>query len=620
MSREGGREPGYDDVRRHLVERGYLDGRIERFVVGDLSTGAHRARRLAMTAAKAAVLGAPLLGALLAGAAVAANQPRVGPRDAAVLWLYLSVVSAIALFVLDLAAAGVAAAVARRRRAHGGHAVRAGVVVGIGVAGYLVLWWWRRGSDVPVATDLGLAVAAIACTAVVVRLARLVSLAGLVGGGIPVRERAGRGLALLLAATVPVLAIVFLLPRSDPASGVPPSPFEVEPADGTVWVVGIDGLDAELAERLAEREVIPWIAAATESGATFRTRSPSGRPPIEVWTTIATGVEAREHGVRSVGGERLPGVGARLRTEGGPLPVSAALRLLLPTRGVPLSGADRGTPALWEVVSRARRVAAVGWWASWPAESVDGGGYVVTDRVLAKLLSGGEADRDTAPEGLFPVLGDGFAETRDGLRSAFAERFEGIPPEPGTALWEAFLLDGFYLEVAGRLAEDPDVRVGFVYLPGLDLLRTDLAREGGITPGSPEMLRAQDLLERYAHWVDAGIARLTEGAERVVWIADPGRAAPPAAEGILGLAGPDVPPGCRGGSVDLTAIAPVVLGASRLPTSRELPGRVPDACVAPGWSPRGAVETFGRRADAGRGADSDFDPEMLERLRSLGYL
>lgn len=51
---------------------------------------------------------------------------------------------------------------------------------------------------------------------------------------------------------------------------------------------------------------------------------------------------------------------------------------------VPVSSAARRAPALWEMLTRAhRRVAVLGWWATWPAERVDG--LVVTDRVAADL-------------------------------------------------------------------------------------------------------------------------------------------------------------------------------------------------------------------------------------------
>jgi len=98
----------YEEVRRQLRERGYLEGRLERFVLRD-------PRHLLRSSAKAALLGAPVLGALLAAAAVAANRPLLGVRDALVLWLYFTVLAGGVLLALDLAAAGIVGALARRR-------------------------------------------------------------------------------------------------------------------------------------------------------------------------------------------------------------------------------------------------------------------------------------------------------------------------------------------------------------------------------------------------------------------------------------------------------------------------------------------------------------------------
>jgi len=66
----------YEEVRRKLVERGYLHGRIERFLLRDLIAPGGPARAVLRTSLKAAVLGAPLLGGLLAASAVAASAPK----------------------------------------------------------------------------------------------------------------------------------------------------------------------------------------------------------------------------------------------------------------------------------------------------------------------------------------------------------------------------------------------------------------------------------------------------------------------------------------------------------------------------------------------------------------
>src|SRR5262249_54274266 len=94
-------------------------------------------------------------------------------------------------------------------------------------------------------------------------------------------------------------------------------------------------------------------------------------PPLVspmLWTTMATGVEPENHGVLDFMVD-LPG-----------------------GRQVPVGSSQRLAPALWNLFSQnGRPVAVVGWWATWPAEHVDG--TVVSDALAPQLTR--EAASDT---------------------------------------------------------------------------------------------------------------------------------------------------------------------------------------------------------------------------------
>jgi len=109
----------------------------------------------------------------------------------------------------------------------------------------------------------------------------------------------------------------------------------------------------------------------------------------------------------------------------------------------------------------------------------------------------------------------------------------------------------------------------------------------------------------------------------LVLVGDPGRLAraAPGAEGLLVLAGPPVAPGDLE-SVSERDIAPTVLHLLGLPRSRELEGRVLEAALSEPFRrdhPVRSVDTYGRRPPA-RPADSAFDQDVLEQLKSLGYI
>jgi len=139
-----------------------------------------------------------------------------------------------------------------------------------------------------------------------------------------------------------------------------------EPAPGSgrrghrppLIVIGIDGGEWKVIHRLWAAGKLPHLKRLSEQGVATTLRTAYNSSPV-IWTTIATGVTPEVHGITD---------------------------FVVPTpRGdVPVSSAVRKVPALWNMLSRAgRRVAVLGWWASWPAEKVDG--VVLSDRALLDL-------------------------------------------------------------------------------------------------------------------------------------------------------------------------------------------------------------------------------------------
>lgn len=614
---------GYEEVRRKLRERGYLDGRIERFVLKDLLGPGSYGRHLVRSGLKAALLAAPLLGAVLAAAAVAANRPLVGAADGFVLWLWFSLLCGCVLFVLDLGAAVAVAALAGRRGARPADTLRAAAMVGLPVLGYLAALWGVRRSAADLLADAAFLAAALAAVMLAAWLAGLVSLAGIVGrtGQVPGRQR--RFVVLLAGILLPAIAAGFALASIAGRAGGAgePSPFEPGPGAARLLFVGVDGLDGELVQALAERGGFAKLLAGMESGAVFPKRREAGPEPPEVWTTVLTGMPASAHGVRAVGAARLPGVATPLLDRAGPAPLGAALRFLLPGRTVPSSGAGRTVRTLWEIAALRRKAAAVGWWASWPVRDGEGA-RVISDRVLSKLLAGAaEGDRDTAPASLFDRLRSDFPEDRRAARSEFEARFGRASGGPfGRLLWESYLIDFYALRVAGRLGSEPSVSACFVYLPGLDILRGRIAA-ARVERGLSGVLDTQEAVETYARALDALLGEVLERDGAVVIVADPGRAATAESEGFILVRGGGAEAGCVGPRVSDLDVAPLVLGLLGFPASREMPGAPPGRCLGAAF-PREAtrIATYGRRAVAAEAARSAFDREMVERLRSLGYL
>jgi predicted AlkP superfamily phosphohydrolase/phosphomutase len=160
------------------------------------------------------------------------------------------------------------------------------------------------------------------------------------------------------------------------ASEAPPARAAVESSDapartprpaaagGRVIWIGLDGLDPDLLARLAASGSMPnWKQLASEGYvAPLESELPLLSPIL--WTTEATGVAPDVHRVLDFQ-EVDPASG----------------------RKVPISGASRAVPAVWNLASSAgRKVGVVGWWATHPAEEVNG--YFVSDHATPILFEG----------------------------------------------------------------------------------------------------------------------------------------------------------------------------------------------------------------------------------------
>ncbi|HEV7667523.1 MAG TPA: alkaline phosphatase family protein [Thermoanaerobaculia bacterium] len=123
-------------------------------------------------------------------------------------------------------------------------------------------------------------------------------------------------------------------------------------------VIGIDGGEWKVIERLWAKNELPNLHALANRGVRTRLKTAYNSSPV-IWTTIATGVIPKRHGITDF----------VVPTAQGDLPVSSGLRKV---------------PAIWNMTTTGRRNAAVlGWWASWPAEPIRG--VLVSDRILLDL-------------------------------------------------------------------------------------------------------------------------------------------------------------------------------------------------------------------------------------------
>jgi len=146
---------------------------------------------------------------------------------------------------------------------------------------------------------------------------------------------------------------------------------EPPPKPHPVLVVGIDGGEWKVIRKLWAEGRLPNLKALAERGTTATLRTAYNSSPV-IWTTIATGVTPREHGITD-------------------------FVVPTPKGDVPISSDVRKVPAIWNMLTQSgRRVAVLGWWGSWPAEEING--VVVTDRALLDL------ERRVSPPSYLPTF------------------------------------------------------------------------------------------------------------------------------------------------------------------------------------------------------------------------
>ncbi len=201
-------------------------------------------------------------------------------------------------------------------------------------------------------------------------------------------------------------ALGFLSCRNDSrgSGSQPERPAAVEDADTAarssrpaggrtpvIWI-GLDGLDPDFMDRLsAEGKVPNWTKLVAE-GASAKLASFVPMISPAVWTTIATGAGPDVHGVLDFQ-EIDPATGSR----------------------VPISGLSRSVPAVWNFASAAgAKVGVVGWWATYPAEVVDG--FFVSDRASPILHESPVSAGVAYPPALDAMVGS--IRARDGAVNA----------------------------------------------------------------------------------------------------------------------------------------------------------------------------------------------------------
>lgn len=409
---------------------------------------------------------------------------------------------------------------------------------------------------------------------------------------------------------------------------------------GRVLILGFDGMDPRAVDLLMAEGKLPHFARLRQEGAYGRLLSEKPLLSPIVWTTIATGRRPTDHGISHFTAVE-PATGKEL----------------------PVTSRQRRVKALWNLASEhERKVAVVGWWATWPPETVRG--QLVSDHTAYHFLfqqglsgTAAPAEVKTYPAELLGSL-QPMLRRPDSIGAEDLAPFARVSAEELARPFEfendlshlrwALATAESYRDIGLSLwkAERPDLAM--VYFEGTDStahlfghlfraeglageLAAQQARYGGTVEAVYELadrilgdyLAALDdettLVVLSDHGFDLGrlhddpseLKDLRRVSERYHH-----------PEGILYLFGRAVKRHARLEQPRIYDVTPTVLALLGLPAAGDMPGRVLDEgldeLVVPA---RIASYETGTPGDSGTPpAASPEQTAMMEHLRSLGYV
>jgi predicted AlkP superfamily phosphohydrolase/phosphomutase len=362
-----------------------------------------------------------------------------------------------------------------------------------------------------------------------------------------------------------------------------------------------------------------------------------------IWTPIATGKVPEKHGIR----------GFVVDTPAG--------------KRVPVTSTLRRTKALWNIASDAGLdVGFIGWWVTWPAEEVRG--FLCSDYTwpIRKDEQGFATGEDFETERSFRTYPEGLMRELDPLLLTESRLSQGaldslgilkIPPVQGYAVREVFLKDLSHIAIARHLLARHAPRLFAVYFDGFDAFchifwerykpyrASHFAAAVKRAAKPPEEWAKGAAMDDHLTRIDAYIGELMDRArpeDVVLVVSDHGYGDnvgggpilrgegdtihPPHwhdLNGVFAAWGGPVRRGARVESISVLDIAPIVLGLLELPLARDMDGWIPPGLLDDAMLRRVTMRTvasYDSVARRGEAVASPYDEEVIERLRSLGYL
>lgn len=380
--------------------------------------------------------------------------------------------------------------------------------------------------------------------------------------------------------------------------------FSPERTNIKVAIIGVDGFDISFARNLMEEGKLPFFKMIFENGFICKYKAKEPRIPALFWTTVATGTPPEEHNIRAFQSTSLTGIETPLQFKGDPSGILWVLNSLFLNSKIaqlePISSYLRNSKTLWEIFSeKGSKIGQINWWASWPADELKD--FSITDRAFEKIKEGMELEMDYYPHHI-----------KDELLLSLDSS-------------ESFQPDSFISNSVQRLFENYSPELFMVYLPGLDI-----EWERNFKNPIEEVKNLKNSiyrLEKAFIKEDSILQKISNSLKDYtkIFVFDPGRnlrnkGIKKGEEGIVILQGYPFKKGSLEEPRIPDRIAPTLLFVSGFPVSERMKAPLMEA-INEEFKRSHKVRTiksFGRKKE--KRVVSKFNKELLESLRSLGYI
>jgi predicted AlkP superfamily pyrophosphatase or phosphodiesterase len=419
---------------------------------------------------------------------------------------------------------------------------------------------------------------------------------------------------------------------------------DAEKYPGKLTFIAVDGADWDVIDPLVARGLLPHFQKAIERGTradlmslgdewVFKPEEGRWGTSPAIWTSAATGKLPEEHGITDF----------IVRDGDITFPITSNYLSAMP---------------VWEILGeRGRKVALVGWWASWPAKPLNG--FVVSDHVgisrwdltTTYRSAGLELHADTYPASLLEEIRPARCAPED-ITAAEAMKLCGIQRDAGelkvgSKLFElkiAISADLTYSGAGLYLIDTYHPDFITVYIEGIDIIQhlfwkymPGEASRFGTDPAEVENLGK--VVELYHVFVDSLLGEFMQrmGERDCLIIASDHGFQPSRVRekihisgeherrGILLMYGSGIQKGTVLGEVSILDIAPMILYMENMPLARDMKGSVPLAAFSQEMKEQRTlayVETYERERTRTEPLPipSPVDSHLLEKLEALGYI